>query len=136
MVFGLNTGSTVFSMTPQPALTYQDQGSCAGLPVLAAIPGQVMLLHLARDITGAGVKVLTPVNEPQPNQPEWPGLAMKAVLAHSANPEHWRVFVKVAGVWWCVDSTRANITLENPFTNQVNPAINGNVYTVDVLFFS
>ena len=62
---------------PSPSLTCQGQGHCAGsqIPsVLVGTPGQVMLLHLSRNLEGADNKVLTPVAQPVANHPEWPGL--------------------------------------------------------------
>ena len=122
---------------PQAGLTCQGQGWCAGQRVpsiLSLAQGQVMFLHLARNL--AAVKILSPVTEPLANQPEWPGMEPKCVLAHSANPGHWRAFVKVAGVWWCVDSTHNQIQQLNPFTHQLNPIQTVAGYTVDVIIFS
>ena len=109
---------------PVPTLTCQGQGVCAGslVPsILVGTPGQVMVLHLVRNLVmmgGAGAKVLTPVTLPQANHQEWPGLQPSVVLAHRANPNHWLAFVRVGGVWWRADSARAAIVQEDPFQSQ------------------
>ena len=69
---------------PVPTLTCQGQGVCAGSQVpsiLVGTPGQVMVLHLVRNLGGAGAKVLTPVTLPQANHAEWPSLQPSVVLA-------------------------------------------------------
>jgi hypothetical protein len=89
-----------------PGLTCQGQGWCSGqaIPsVLVPTPGQVLFLHIARNIAGVGKKVLTPVAEPQNNQVEWPGMELRVVLAHSSIPAHWIALCKVRGVWWRAD---------------------------------
>ena len=106
-----------------PSLTCQGQGHCAGsqIPsVLVGTPGQVMLLHLVRNLVADDrSKVLTPVAQPVANHPEWPGLQPRVVLAHRANPNHWFTFVCVSGVWWRADSALTTIRQEDPFyTNQ------------------
>ena len=125
---------------PQAGLVCQGQGLCIGQRIPSILvptaPAQTMFLHLARNLTGAGAKILSPVMEPVANQPEWPGMELRVVLAHSAHPDHWRAFVKVGGVWWCVDSTRGAIRQENPFINQVDPIQTDRGYTVDVVIFS
>ena len=48
--------------------------------------GRVLLVHLVR--TGGGNdlahKVATPVAEPQPNEPSWPGKELVMVVAHQS----------------------------------------------------
>ena len=53
---------------------------------LQAGQGRVLLVHLVR--TGGGNdlahKVATPVAEPQPNEPSWPGKELVMVVAHQS----------------------------------------------------
>ena len=121
---------------PLSTLTCLGLGPCQGLPVpsiLVGGPGQALLLHLHRNLTG--VKVLTPLDRPQPNHPEWPGLHLKAVLAHSANPQHWIAFINVQGVWWRADSAVGTIRQEDPFISQIDPTRGTQGFTIDVALF-
>jgi hypothetical protein len=122
-----------------PGLTCQGPAWCSGQPVpsvLVPTPGQVMFLHVARNITGVRMKVLTPVVEPHNNnQVEWPGMELSVVLAHSSIPAHWIAFCRVRGVWWRADSARVAIVQENPFAGQIQQPQADLVYTVEVLMF-
>lgn len=113
-----------------------------GFPVpstLRPTPGQVMCLQLLRNQVGVGVgqgKVLTPLQRLLPNQPEWPGMCLKAVLAHrEQGGRHWIAYLEVRGTWWKVDSARVQIVQSDPFDDQVNPMLGANGFTLDVLLF-
>ena len=60
-----------------------------------------MCLHILRNQVGVGVgqgKVLTPLQRLLPNQPEWPGMCLKAVLAHrEQGGRHWIAYLEVHG---------------------------------------
>ena len=119
-----------------PTLTCQGQGPCGGTQIpsiLVGTPGQVLLLHLVRNLVGVGNKVLTPVALPVGNHPEWPGLQPRVVLAHRANPNHWFTFVSVRGVWWRADSALTTIRQEDPFLGQLDPSTSRRGFTIDVI---
>ena len=88
---------------------------------------------------GVGVgqgKVLTPLQRLLPNQPQWPGMCLKAVLAHrEQGGRHWIAYLEVQGIWWKVDSARVQILQSDPFDDQVNPMLGQNGFTLDVLLF-
>ena len=118
-------------------------GPCQGLPIqqvrMVEQQGLNKIIHISRNVN-AQQKVLTPITEPIANDPAWPGMFCKCVLAHCGrNPGggHWIAFIKVNAQWFRCDDNRA-IILENPFIGQINPAANPSVrdYTVNLLLFS
>ena len=106
---------------------------------LRSTPGHLMCLHLLRNQVGVGVgqgKVLTPLQRLLPNQPEWPGMSLKAVLAdREQGGRHWIAYLEVQGIWWKVDSGRVQIVQSDPFIDQINPMLGQNGFTMDVLMF-
>ena len=102
---------------------------------LQALPGEVLLLHLARNPHGVGQglggKVLTPLHPIPANHPEWPGLHLQAVLGHREVGAHWIASVVVGGVWWRVDSASLTIIQQDPYMAQGT----AQGFTMDVLFF-
>ena len=95
----------------------------------------VSIYWLNRNVSGH--KPLTRLLEPDPA--DWHGKQCSALLAHEgrrAVSGHWITFIKYNGSWWRSDSYRPSVTVENPFTNQMDAnQTNGN-YTIDILFFT
>ena len=116
------------------------QGASVGA-TLVTTQGQVLFVHLLRNVGGVGVdndgvpllgKVLTPLQVTAEDDPEWPGLSLKAILAHrETGGRHWIAYLYKIGKWWKVDSARRVIAQSNPFEEQLNPG-----FTLDVLMFS
>lgn len=106
---------------PSPTLVCQGQGPCAGQAIPSILIGtqdKVLLVHLVRNLLvarGAGNKILTPVLIPPAHDPQWPGLRLKVVLAHSAVADHWIAYVNVLGVWWRADTLQPAPVQEDPF---------------------
>ena len=118
-----------------PTLQCQCLGVAVQVPsVLVPTQGQVLLLHLARNLAGQARRDLTPLARPPANHLEWPGLQARAVVAHTGN--HFVAFVMVRGVWWRSDSVRAAPTQEDPWVHQgpLRGGLGG--YTVDVVVMS
>ena len=81
-------------------------------------------------------KVLTPLQAIDANDGEWPGLSLKAVLAHrEAGGRHWIAYLHKVGQWWKVDSARRVIPQCNPFEDQLDPGDGQQGFTLDVLMF-
>ena len=132
-----------------PALTCNEQG-CPAVShlvpsTLVGTPGQVLLVHLLRNVAGVGVdangvalqgKVLTPLQVTDANDAEWRGLSLRAVLAHrEAGGRHWIAYLHKVGQWWKVDSARRVIPQCNPFEDQLGPGHGQQGFTLDVLMF-
>ena len=110
---------------------------------LSTAPGETLCLHVARNhvgiINGQG-KVLTPLQLLPDNHAEWPGMCLKAVLAHREQGErgegrHWIAYLKVQNIWWKTDSASAHILQGDPFQQQINPTLSQRGFTLDVLLF-
>jgi hypothetical protein len=93
------------------------------------------MVRLARN--QLGYKLLTPVMVPPPNHNQWPGLRLKAVLAHSDHGAgHWIAYVSVGGVWWRADSAQGAPLQEDPFAVQADPGQGRVGFTLDVFIFT
>ena len=57
-----------------------------------------------------------PVQEPRDREAAFFGKEVAAVLV--STPGHWITYIKLRGVWWCVDSIRAHAVQRNPFLCQ------------------
>ena len=110
---------------------------------LSTAPGETLCLHVARNhvgiINGQG-KVLTPLQLLPDNHAEWPGMCLKAVLAHREQGErgegrHWIAYLKVQNIWWKTDSASAHILQGDPFQQQINPTLSQRGFSLDVLLF-
>ena len=76
-------------------------------------PGNVLIVNLAR----LGPLLITsPVQEPRVREAAFFGKEVAAVLV--STPGHWITYIKLRGVWWCVDSIRAHAVQRNPFLCQ------------------
>ena len=86
---------------------------------------RLLMVHLVRLGQHGGVKVTTPVAEPQPNDPNWAGKEVRMVAVHQGtgqlnSPSHWFSFFCVRGVWWRVVTAGAgSIRRQNPFQAQM-----------------
>ena len=83
---------------------------------------------------------LTPLQLLPDNHAEWPGMCLKAVLAHREQGErgegrHWIAYLKVQNIWWKTDSASAHILQGDPFQQQINPTLSQRGFTLDVLLF-
>ena len=91
---------------------------------LVPSPGRVLLVELVR-VGGGANKVTTAVDEPQPNDPNWPNMELVMVVAHEGSgaintPSHWFSFFLVNRQWFKVDTAgRGSITLQDPFVTQM-----------------
>ena len=116
-------------VAPSMATPLQNQLIC-GLPqcgtrqvpaTLHAQPGTVLIVQLARlgfgpDGSHQRLLITSPVQEPRDGEPALFGKQMAAVLV--STPGHWIAYIKLRGVWWCVDSVRAHAAQRNPFQCQ------------------
>ena len=116
-------------VAPAMATPLQNQLIC-GLPqcdsrqvpaTLHAQPGAVLILSLSRlgfgpDGTLRRLLITSPIQEPRDGEATFFGKEMVAVLV--STPGHWITYIKLRGVWWCVDSVRAHAVQRNPFQCQ------------------
>ena len=116
-------------VAPSMATPLQNQLIC-GLPQcgtrnlpasLHPQPGNVLIVNLARlgfgpDDARQQLLVTSPVQEPRDREAAFFGKEVAAVLV--STPGHWVTYIKLRGVWWCVDSIRAHAVQSNPFLCQ------------------
>ena len=116
-------------MAPSMASPLQNQlfcglSQCGTREVPATLqvqPGSVLIVNLARlgfgpSGTRQRLLIASPVQEPQDGQAAFFGKQMAAVLV--STPGHWITYIKLRGVWWCVDSVGAHAVQRNPFQCQ------------------
>lgn len=116
-------------VAPSMATPLQNQLIC-GLPqcgtrqvpaTLHPQPGTVFIVNLARlgfgpDGARQQLLITSPIQEPQHGEAAFFGKHIAAVLV--STPGHWITYIKLRGVWWCVDSIRAHAVQRNPFQCQ------------------
>ena len=109
-------------VAPSMAVPLQNQLIC-GLPqcgtrqvpaTLHLQPGSVLIVNLAR--LGFEGLITSPVQEPPDGDAAFLGKQLAGVLV--STPGHWKTYLKLRGVWWCVDSVRAHAEQRNPFQCQ------------------
>ena len=116
-------------VAPSMATPLQNDLIC-GLPycgtrqipaTLRVQPGSVLIVNLMRlgfgpDGTLRRLLITSPVQEPRDGEAAFFGKEVAAVLV--STPGHWVTYIKLRGVWWCVDSIRAHAVQRNPFLCQ------------------
>ena len=102
---------------------------------LKALPGQLHVIAINRNIDGIHRRIVTPVIEPAPHK-AWDNKDLRAVITHEvhgfgrdigmeerrvieSSGGHYIPYIKKENTWWKLDSGTGKIVIENPFINQI-----------------
>ena len=102
---------------------------------LRALPGQLHVIAINRNINGIHRRIVTPVIEPAPHK-AWGNKELRAVITHEvhglgqdidmeerrvieSSGGHYIPYIKKGNIWWKLDSGTGKIVIVNPFINQI-----------------